>query len=361
MTCLLLGSLLLTPAESSEPSLASLLENQVAWSLLPGAPSEPRPLPAWARMLVAPMPRATASMLQLDGLMRTTPSLSPRLRALIRLAVAEANHCEYGQAIAKRDLKEYTGTDRLDPAGFSRDEKLVWDFCRQLALEASQTTDQQMRDLLDIYSEPQVVAMVLLVAHGSFQDRVFLTLQPPIEKEGVPGPLLVQFKLDPPPSAKPAGPKPTSANAAKPASSSPSQDKKFENLGPNDSVWTSKNLDILVAGKEQQKVRTPRIRIPDWKEVEARQTADSVVRRWPRVAWGLVAFNGQPELANAWFQCVDQYRMDVQPPPSSKETKFPTAGPATPSLEKTKPFPKPDRMIQSDMFWVVTRTLDCFY
>ncbi len=357
--------LLVLPMIAQPQPLAPVpLGNAEAWALLPGATAAPKPLPSWARMLAKSMPRATAGMLRLDALTRTTPSLSPRLRCLVRLAVAEANHSEYGRAIALSDLKEWTGASGVDASRLSGPEKQVWDFCHQLALEAQNTTDQQVKNLLVEFSEPQVVAMVLMVAHGSFQDRLFLTLRPPVETEGggVPRPVLASFDLKaPPPPAKKAGEKPPS----KPPATQPAG--QFENFGPTDATWAGKKLNDLMQGMEKQKARKGRIRIPEWKEVEPRLELDSSLRKWPRVAWGLVAFGGQPEMADAWFTCVEMFRLDGQPakPPTpkagqdkadeAKPMENPSSGPpksATPAL---------DRMIQADMFWVVTRALDCFY
>ncbi len=352
----------------THPLAPAPLESSEAWSLLPGATAPAKRLPNWARMLAKSMPRATSAMLRLDALTRTTPSLSPRLRCLVRLAVAEANHSEYGRAIALTDLKEWTGAGGIDPAKLAGAEKQVWDFCHQLALEAQYTTDQQVKNLLAEFSEPQVVAMVLMVAHGSFQDRLFLTLRPAVETEGggVPPPVLASFDLrSPQPPAKKPGDK---ASTATPPGKPPGSDgRKYENLGPSDPLWAGKQLNDLMQGMEKQKGRKGRIRIPDWKEVEPRLDATSSLRKWPRVAWGLVAFGGQPEMADAWFTCVEMFRLDGQPPkpPAVKaegdkggETKPPEK--AGGNDKKSGP-PSLDRMIQADMFWVVTRALDCFY
>ncbi len=359
--------LVLPMIAQTQPLAPAPLGNAEAWSLLPGATASPKRLPSWARMLAKSMPRATAAMLRLDALTRTNPSLSPRLRCLVRLAVAEANHSEYGRAIALADLKEWTGAEGIEPLKLAGAEKQVWDFCHQLALEAQHTTDQQVKNLLAEFSEPQVVAMVLMVAHGSFQDRLFLPLRPQVEADGggVPPPVLASLDLrSPQPTAKKTGDKPATPA---PAKSPVPEGRGYENLGPSDPLWAGKKLNDLMQGMEKQKGRKGRIRIPEWKEVEPRLDATSSLRKWPRVAWGLVAFGGQPEMADAWFTCVEMFRLDGLPakPPAVKanDDKGGEAKPAaTPGNSTRKPGPASlDRMIQADMFWVVTRALDCFY
>ena len=84
---------------------------------------------------------------------------------------------------------------------------------------------------------------------------------------------------------------------------------------------------------ERQRARPARIRIPPWEEVRPRLPADSWGRRWPRVVWNLVCYGHQPDVTDAWFDCVDAFR---------QETRM-------------------DRLLGQDLFWVITRANDCFY
>src|SRR3954471_22964322 len=63
------------------------------------------PLPAWARVTAATLPRTTATILELDDLHRTKSPLDPKLRAMVRWVVAEANRCRQSQTVAVFDLK----------------------------------------------------------------------------------------------------------------------------------------------------------------------------------------------------------------------------------------------------------------
>ena len=118
-----------------------------------------------------------------------------------------------------------------------------------------------------------------------------------------------------------------------------------KNLGPDDPAWTGQSLAQLQESLENQRKRVARIRIPGWKEVQPHLEMDSGVRRWPKVGWGLVAFGHQAEIADAWFDCVDQFRVDGR---RKREGAKPEGA-------------RLDPMLSADMFWVVTRSLNCFY
>ena len=86
-------------------------------------------------------------------------------------------------------------------------------------------------------------------------------------------------------------------------------------------------------GLKRQRAREPRIRIPPSEEVVRRLPPDSWGRRWPRVVWSQVCYGHQPELTDAWFTCVLAFR---------QETGL-------------------DPVLQQSIFWVVTRSQQCFY
>ncbi len=301
-----------------------MLSNDQAWQRLPGAPVKAEPLPAWARMLAGPLPKTTALMLELDAAHRTGDRLDPALRARMRWAAADANRCGYAKAAAEADLRR-AGAAVADPATFPEAERLAVEFARKLTEDAATVTDAEVKRLVELHGDAKVVAMVALVAHACFQDRVLLALDPPVEPGGPPPPVAAHF----PHTRSPAGPPPAKAATT----ATPPAEKAGPNLGPTDPEWRAKTFADLQAGLERQRDRKARVRIPDWKEVDARVAADSWVRRWPRVVWGLVCYAHQPELSDLWFDTVDAFR---------QEAKF-------------------DRLLAQDMFWVVTRALDCFY
>jgi hypothetical protein len=299
-----------------------MLSNDQAWRRLPGAPEKVESLPAWARMLAGPLPKTTALMLELDAAHRTGDRLGPALRARMRWAAADANRCAYAKAAAESDLHRAgatnSGADKLPEA-----ERLAVAFARKLTEDAATVTDEEVKRLVELHGDAKVVAMVALVAHACFQDRMLLALDPVIEPDGPPPPVAAHF----PHTRSPAGPPPKSAAAA------PAAPQAGPNLGPADAEWRAKSFADLQAGLERQRDRTARVRVPDWKEVDSRVGPDSWVRRWPRVVWGLVCYAHQPEVTDLWFDVVDSFR---------QETRM-------------------DRLLGQDMFWVVTRALDCFY
>jgi alkylhydroperoxidase family enzyme len=93
------------PANEEAPGSVPLLDDDAAWSKLPGVENASgRRLPAWARALAGSLPRTTAAMLELDYLYRTSDAFDSRLRARMRWVAARANRCEYARAIAEADL-----------------------------------------------------------------------------------------------------------------------------------------------------------------------------------------------------------------------------------------------------------------
>jgi hypothetical protein len=94
---------------------------------------------------------------------------------------------------------------------------------------------------------------------------------------------------------------------------------------------------------DQQKARKSRIRVPSHEQFEERSkpfrtnnpaARDKAVRQGRvRIIWTLVCGGYQPELANAWGQCTSAFRAEA----------------------------KQDRVFEECLFWVVTRSIDCFY
>ncbi len=73
-----------------------MLHSSEAWAKLP--PRKEPPLPEWAKVLAAPLPKTTAKMLELDYRHREKNPLGPMLAARIRLVVAHTLGSKYGVA-----------------------------------------------------------------------------------------------------------------------------------------------------------------------------------------------------------------------------------------------------------------------
>ena len=77
-----------------------------------------------------------------------------------------------------------------------------------------------------------------------------------------------------------------------------------------------------------------RIRVPSWEEVSRVLPAGAPVPKNPiRIQWSLVCMGYQPELAAAWSACTSAFGEEA----------------------------KQDRVFEESLFWVVTRTIHCFY
>jgi alkylhydroperoxidase family enzyme len=290
----------------------SLPDDAEAWKRLPAARrGNGRPLPAWARALAASLPRTTAAMLELDYLHRARGPLDPALAARLRWVAARANHCRYGEAYAEADLRRAGAGEAAvrelagDPLkGPAPDGALV--FAHKLTRAANTITDEEVARLIERYGEKQVVAMVLLVAYANFQDRLVLALDLPLEADGPLAPLDVSFQPAPL-GARLAVPR----AAALPAAANPERE--------SDEEWLGLAFPDLQTGMERQRCRPPRIKLPP-REAEG-------------PLWGLVCKGYQPELAGAWSACVRTFEAEADQ----------------------------DAVFGQSLFWVVTRSLQCFY
>lgn len=318
---LVLQATLELPARAESKPRLPLLPNGEAWKRLPGAPRAAEPLPAWARLLAGRLPTTTARMLELDAMHRTGDRLDARLRALVRWAAADANGCAYSKAVALADLRRAGGSEADLPVPDAERlpalDRAAVRFARKMMREAHAVTDAEFKHLLELAGEARVVALVALLAHASFQDRVLLALNPPAEPGGPLPPLTVSFaRPKAKSSAKPAG----TAKVAAPA------DGAKNPAGQAD--WLSLQQEL-----EKQRGRAGRIRVPSRDEV-LRRIGEKHPGAWQvDILWSRVCYGHQPELTDAWFSCVSGFR---------QETEW-------------------DPVFSQSIFWVVTRSLKCFY
>jgi hypothetical protein len=84
---------------------------------------------------------------------------------------------------------------------------------------------------------------------------------------------------------------------------------------------------------QTQRERPGRIAVPSWDDVLRGLPKDFPVRRPVRIKWSLVCMGYQPELAAAWGACTGAFYEEA----------------------------KQDRVFEESLFWVVTRSLNCFY
>ena len=324
--CAWVFALSLCPALAEQPEphpRLPVLTNHDAWRRLPGAPNAAEPLPTWARMLAGPMPVTTARMLELDALHRTGDRLDGRLRAIARWAAADANGCEYAKAMASADFVRAGGREKdlsalvKAPERLSLADRAVVPFARRMMLEAHAVTDAEVKQLIDILGEERVVALVALLAHASFQDRVILALNARAEDGGAPPPVTVAFAR---PKPKEGGPRPA---ATPPVTAS----------GGEPGLGASVRWLVLQDKQSQQKSRAGRIRVPSREELLERVGANPGAAWQSDILWSRVCYGYQPELTDAWFDCSNAFRQESDL----------------------------DRVFQNSIFWVVTDSLQCFY
>ena len=289
-----------------------MLPEEAAWDKLP--PQKKPSLPEWAKRFAGPLPKTTAKMLELDYLHREKNPLGSRFAARIRWTVADALNSKYGRDTAKADL------DRAEPVPqpLTDDEVAALAFARKLTLAGHAITDNEFAALLKRFTPEQVTAIVHTVACANFQNRVTLAL-------GVRGedpialPVATKFDLD--------------AAKLKAPDRPPWDDlKSVKADGISVRVeWGKDGFDELNASLEKQKERTLRVPLPD----------DAVIEKLPprerdsakKILWNTVSAGYQPELTRAWFACLSAYYEEA----------------------------KVDRVFTNSVFWVVTRTNDCFY
>lgn len=308
---------------------APLPESAEAWLFLPPAEQGAgQPLPVWARALARSLPRTTAAMLDLDRIHRTKSPLGPLLRGKVRWVAAHANRCVYSLAIADADLRRAG----LDEAGFAalagdhtrlpRAEKAALAFARTMTLSADEVTDAEVAELKSLFGEAKLTAMVQLLAYANFQDRLLLALDLPIDPGGPQAPPEIRFT-----KGAPAPPVPPRAKIE--GRPTPVVPERID-----DPEWLSLDLDALQRSLSSQRARPSRIRVPTWDEVSKVLPAGYPPPKSPvRIQWSLVCMGYSPELGAAWSACTTAFREEA----------------------------KQDRVFEESLFWVVTRTIHCFY
>ena len=101
----------------------------------------------------------------------------------------------------------------------------------------------------------------------------------------------------------------------------------------SDPDWLALDFDELKKLMQGQRERQPRIRVPMWEEVIKQLPPKDVPSKPVRIKWSLVCMGFQPRLAQGWGACTKAFRQEAEQ----------------------------DRVFEECLFWVVTRSLQCFY
>jgi hypothetical protein len=315
-----------TPSGVKAPmqSRVPMLSNEETWKRLPPLENgKQQPLPHWARALAGPLPRTTACMLELDDMHRMKSPLDPRLRAWLRWQAAVANRCKYSEAYALADLDALGPPSEPVKGVALPPDKRVGLFATKMCLAADEVTDEEVAELIQVYGKEKVVAMVLLLAYANFQDRLLLALGVDVEPGGPLKPLGVKFSRQP-----------TEGRAiapARPRLEPGKTESPVEAIA--DREWLAMDFAQLQKHMETQRARQPRIPVPSWEEVAKNLPAGSPTNRPIQIRWSRVCMGYQPELAAGWSNCTRAFREES----------------------------RQDRVFEETLFWVITRSLHCFY
>ncbi len=302
----------------------TVVDDAAAW---PRMPQERPVLPIWARILVQPLPKATAAFLQLDHLHRAGNPLGPEWAGKLRWIAADAVGCDYARRYAEADLRRAGVTDeqleliRGDGSALPDGERLVLGFARQLTLSGHEITDSQLAALVEQLGPEQVVGIVHTVAFANFQNRVFLALGVEAEPDGPLPP--IELKIDAAQQADVDVPPRRAPEEGQSATTSTDQAARVD--------WGQQDFAALELALDRQKQRGPRIPIP---EVERLKHLPPEEReRTAKIVWSRVSMGYQPQLTGGWFRLMQTFRDEA-------------------AL---------DRVFANSMFWVVTRSNECFY
>jgi alkylhydroperoxidase family enzyme len=324
----ILGLLLALASASAQPIPAPkstapfpALPEASAWAKLP--PRQQPALPEWARVLAGPLPKTTAKMLELDYLQREKNPLGSELAAVLRWTVADTLDSKYGIAIAEADLRRAGLPPKFFPHLSTRKElrtdmRIAAAFARKLTTEGHAITDAEFAELLKHFGPEKVTAIVHTVAYANFHNRILLALGVKGESPVVP-PVAVQFDID---AAK------TSAPARPPWDDLKSVTANGLSIRAD---WDRAGADDLKSALEKQKERKHRMPLPDqsvYEKLPPREKESAA-----KIVWNTVSMGYQPEMTRAWFACLYAFYEES----------------------------KPDRVFTNSVFWVVTRTNDCFY
>ena len=286
------------------------------------AAASPR-LPIWARAYADSLPATTALQMNLEFIQRTRNPLGPVLSAELRWVVADANECAYARESAAADLaKAGVTAEQVQRLGTAETmppaDRRALEFARDLTLGEASITDEQVAELIREYGPDDAVAIVHTVAHANFQNRIFLALGLTEEPGGA-----VPARQVRPPESDEVAVRPRASGAADAMDAGSAAD----GLAP----WSRRTSEELRDLLERQKTRTARIEKPD--AVRLARLARPERGRLGRVAWGTVSMGYSPEMTRAWFQTMEAF---------SREANL-------------------DEVLAESIFWVVTRTNDCFY
>lgn len=244
-------------------------------------------------------------MLHLDHLQRAQNPIGNTLAARLHLAAAEELRCPPVAEAAGAVLANAGAADAATPR-----ERLAIEFARQATRAAQEIDDRTFAELVAAFGAERTVGIVHTVAYANFLCRIVHGL-------GVTVPFPIAAAPD---DAIPLPKAPARTQPDHPAT---------PQLGQL--AWSAAEWKDLRAAQRQQQERAPRIPPPS--EEQLAKLTPREQQSAARIVWSRIAYGYQPELTRAWFRCL--YTFDAEA--------------------------ELDDVFTNSLFWVVTRTKDCFY
>jgi alkylhydroperoxidase family enzyme len=277
-------------------------------------------LPTWARTLARPLPRTTLAMLTLDELHRARNPLGPLLAGKLRYVAAQTLGCEYARRYAESDLRLCGLTPETiraldDACTWRKPNLLALALARKLTAAAHTVTDEEFAEVLSAYGPERTVAIVHTVAFANFHNRILLALDVKLEaNEPLPP------RAPAPGSMLTGPPRPWSALNDNPVS-----------LAATKPAWDDLPFTTIEEKLASQMRRSSRIALPDLQRFAS--LPPPAKRQAEKIAWMTVSMGYQPVMTKSWFDALSAFRADT-------------------TL---------DRVLANSIFWVITRTNECFY
>lgn len=310
---------------SGDETLSANLQSDAAWRKL--GVQFPR-LPLWATRLAETLPESTLALLELDYRHRRQNPLGAVQAAKLRWIVADALGSSYGRQAAEFDLRGEGWSDE-ELSTWARDwnatesvDREVLQFARQLTVAGHAVTDEAVTRLLRQSDAETVVAVVHTVAFANFQNRLFFGISDNVSAEDVWG------AIQPPTGWRTEVAPELAARRAMEEASQVAQERGVvvQPLG-----WGTSNVPWIKSKLTAQTQRSLRVPLPELSRLDFLPEEERL--RSEKVIWSRVSLGYQPELTQGWFKLMRTFR---------RESEL-------------------DRVFSNSMFWVVTRTNECFY
>lgn len=265
-------------------------------------------LPGWAESLSGPLPATTFRLLALDDLHRAAHPLGAAVSAVVRERVARHLGCASLVRTAERDLAAVPAGERAPEA-----EAIAGAFAAAMAAAPQAIPEDVHARAEQHFGAAGVVALVHTVAYANFQSRLLLGLG---LGDGAAAPRL-PLAADAAPPDVPAPERPAAAN---PTTTS---------LVP--AHWTAGAAVDMRSRMERQQRATPRLPMPADEQL-ARAT-ERERGQAGRIVWSRFGYGYQPELTRGWIEALHTFYREA----------------------------KIDPIQENSVFWIVTRSNDCFY